>query len=65
MAADKRRIPEEEKSGRVGDILNLILPANAVLHIAFPIHRYTIPYSHVVCCVSEVVCVVEMVVIWK
>ena len=39
VAADKRRIPEEDKQARVSDVLKLILPNNAVLHIAFPIHR--------------------------
>ncbi len=39
VEADKRRIPDEEKSNTVADVLKLILPTNAVLHIAFPLHR--------------------------
>ena len=44
MEADKRPVPVEQKSRRVADVLGLILPANAVLHIAFPIHRYAYLY---------------------
>ena len=37
---DKRpRITDEQKRVEVEGILNLILPCNAVLHVAFPIHR--------------------------
>lgn len=40
VESDKRNISGEEKSNRVADVLKLILPSNAVLHLAFPIHRY-------------------------
>lgn len=36
---DKRGISDAEKREQVRGILGLILPCNAVLHIAFPIHR--------------------------
>lgn len=39
VANDKRRLPEADKRRDVEGILSLILPCNAVLHIAFPIHR--------------------------
>ncbi len=47
VEADTSRVPEEVKSARVSDVLGLILPSNAVLHIAFPLHRYV----HVCACV--------------
>lgn len=40
IVEDKRpRMTDEQKRVEVEGILNLILPCNAVLHVAFPIHR--------------------------
>ena len=36
---DKRPLSQESKAERASDVLGLILPCNAMLHIAFPIHR--------------------------
>ena len=36
---DKRRLADDVKERRVSDVLSLILPCNAVLHVAYPIHR--------------------------
>lgn len=45
IEADKRPIPREQKAVQVEGILGLILPCNAVLHLAFPIHRFELVLS--------------------
>ncbi len=39
VSEDKRKIGDDEKLAQVRGIMGLILPCNAVLHVAFPIIR--------------------------